>query len=271
MTESVVSRRFRFLSALALGALLAALPFTFGAAEGNIPIYQAGTTITTSGHYYVSRDLDGSSISGHVITINAMDVTLDLNGHTLIASPSYYGISSTASRVRVTNGTIVGGTYGVALTTGEAERADHLTLVGQSAVGLRCSGTAVANAEVIVEDNRVAGNGTCMNGISLGYVNPGRIEGNVVRSCTGAGIDLSSSRHCAVVRNVVSNSLNGIVLDGSSYNSLDANVASSNGQYGIDFFNFSDYNVYSGNRARNNGLANYSIVGTGNTDGGGNF
>lgn len=50
------------------------------AGEGQIPLYQP-TTITESGHYVVTNDFEAAS--GPALRIEALDVTIDLSGHTV--------------------------------------------------------------------------------------------------------------------------------------------------------------------------------------------
>src|SRR5438034_320997 len=63
------------LAALAAGPLIAD--------EGRIPVF-APTVITQPGYYVLTRDISVSG--GHVITIQANNVTLDLNGRTIVSS-----------------------------------------------------------------------------------------------------------------------------------------------------------------------------------------
>lgn len=83
---------------------------TLGEVEPRTPITNAPCTITQSGSYYLTTNLTaGSGQDG--ITVNADDVTIDLNGFTLTGSGtnSGHGIYQASSRrnLRVFNGKLV--------------------------------------------------------------------------------------------------------------------------------------------------------------------
>lgn len=79
---------------------------TPGGIDGRIPIDHLPFTISASGSYVVTRDLEVSAGDG--ITVNADDVTIDLNGFTLDGvSKTAAGISArTRSNLSVSNGVI---------------------------------------------------------------------------------------------------------------------------------------------------------------------
>src|SRR5687767_12045619 len=102
--------------------------------EGKIPIYAAGTVISSPGHYVLTRDIAGT------IHVFSDDVVVDLNGRTL--TPAGYGVEilATSTNVTVRNGTIKGGASGIAYSNSTAGNYAHvvledLTLIGQSAYG----------------------------------------------------------------------------------------------------------------------------------------
>jgi hypothetical protein len=74
------------------------------AEEGRIPLYEP-TIITVSGHYVVTNDFE--AVSGPAIRIEALDVTIDLNGHTVrgdvVTSPA-----AGEHRLSLRNGRIIG-------------------------------------------------------------------------------------------------------------------------------------------------------------------
>lgn len=67
-----------------------AASITASADEGRIPLFEP-TTITESGHYVVTNDFEAAS--GPAIRVEALDVTIDLNGHTVrgdvVTAPTY--------------------------------------------------------------------------------------------------------------------------------------------------------------------------------------
>lgn len=108
----------------ALGALLVALAAVpASAAGGRIPIYQLPITIDQPGSYYLTQDITHFG-AGQSITIEASDVTIDFNGHTLTKdNAGNYAISSDGSYtgIAIRNGKIDGGNIGIRLrnTTGD--------------------------------------------------------------------------------------------------------------------------------------------------------
>src|SRR5262245_43476631 len=95
---------------LAAGVLAAAALGTAGlyGDEGRIPISQP-TTITQSGHYLLTRDI--AAASGPGITIQASNVTLDLNGYKVSSSSTLFNLVQVADGSRditVRNGRLQG-------------------------------------------------------------------------------------------------------------------------------------------------------------------
>src|SRR5262245_40090047 len=80
--------------------------------EGRIPVFQS-TTISSPGHYVVTRDIVATV--GVAIAIQADNVVLDLNGHTIsepFAQPVIFVIG-TSNDVTILNGKTSGGTVGI--------------------------------------------------------------------------------------------------------------------------------------------------------------
>jgi hypothetical protein len=107
---------------------------------GRIPVFAIPLTINQSGSYFLVRDLTG--VAGqNGITIQANNVTLDLNGFALIGVPgSDRGISiDPFNGVTVRNGTVrnwgLHGIFGAALSAGNQHFSD-LTLLNNGAIGL---------------------------------------------------------------------------------------------------------------------------------------
>lgn len=79
--------------------------------EGRIPLH-AVTTISAPGQYVVTRPV--TAATGPVVTVNASDVSIDLNGFTLTstttaATEGVIQLSPTAARIVITNGKLEGG------------------------------------------------------------------------------------------------------------------------------------------------------------------
>jgi parallel beta-helix repeat protein len=101
--------------------------------EPRTPISAAGYVITRSGSYYLTTNLTAWVVGQNGITVNADDVTIDLNGFTLIGSgaTSGHGIfqANNHRNLRVHNGKVVqwGGVGKGGLTAyGENNQFDHI-------------------------------------------------------------------------------------------------------------------------------------------------
>jgi hypothetical protein len=143
-------------------ALLAPVSLA-AAADGKIPIYQV-TTITSPGHYIVTRGIQAAS--GPAITIQADDVTLDLNGRVVrgdaAAAEGVIKVSDGASGVLIRNGTIEGATNGVyqSDTSGTGDLSVHdvrIRVTGNAIFGLLTNGGA--HVELLDSVVTVAGAG----------------------------------------------------------------------------------------------------------------
>lgn len=194
-----------FLLTLATGVCLAD--------EGRFPI--AGpTTITSPGHYIVTRDI--AVTSGNVITINATHVTLDLNGRT-ISSTSTSGnlidIQSTSDLVTIRNGRLQGGYNGIngASTVGltlwmenlevdtcagngiSITGAAHVELLHSSLVnnpgGLLIDGQSAAPVTGRLVGNTVGGSVQC---VALLRARDVQIRNNVITACGQVGLQMGA-------------------------------------------------------------------------------
>lgn len=94
--------------------LLATLALPAFSDSARTPVYEGGTTLTQSGHYYLTRDITVSS--GSVIYIDGTDITLDLNGFTL----AYPGVANSviyiwegSQDITIKNGSLIGTSAGV--------------------------------------------------------------------------------------------------------------------------------------------------------------
>jgi hypothetical protein len=101
--------------------LLSALMLNVAVAHGGIPPTQITSpqVITVPGHYILANDITSAS-GGYAIEIQASDVNLDLNGHTINASLNNGvgitfspGTATPVNNVRLTNGAIVAAGEGI--------------------------------------------------------------------------------------------------------------------------------------------------------------
>lgn len=139
------------------GSAAATFPTLFEV-EPRIPISALPCTISNAGSYYVTGDLTGNN-GAHGITISANNVTLDLNGFSLIGistakSGIYRGESPTYNNIVVQNGTVRDwGESGVDLYYGDNSLVAHLQVFNNASYGIRIRENSV------VTDCNVYGNG----------------------------------------------------------------------------------------------------------------
>ena len=106
----------RLFASLAFAAGLTLLSVT---SYGQTPIASLPYTISSAGNYYLTQNLTYSGAAGNAITVNASNVTIDLNGYQLVCANSSYstwGIyANNVSNVSVKNGAIAGFAFGIEL------------------------------------------------------------------------------------------------------------------------------------------------------------
>ena len=157
---------------------------TLAQIEARAPISSAPFTISQSGSYYLTNNINVTS--GSAISITADNVTLDLNGFTLSsteASPAGTGIllSSGRSHVHILNGHIKGNvSYSGGSYTGSG-----------FAYGIYFSGGVPRNARV----TGVSVSGCLLDGINLQLDRSTAVESCTVRMVGGNGIVASSASH----------------------------------------------------------------------------
>jgi len=216
--------------------------------EGRVPIY-APTTITQSGTYIVTRDFcfgqfatSPCSAIGTGIDINANDVVVDLNGHTLsMQGSNAIGVKVTTSAatrgIVIKNGRIVGdgspNSNGIVSTVTNPVRLRIEDVTVRSAVG-DCINIGSAE-QVVVERNSLEG---CYNALSIAGARwPGRIADNSVLDAVGYGLALSGMEGGQVLGNRVkkfSQGTNGagIWLSDGGKNLVQGNVIAASGAFG---------------------------------------
>jgi parallel beta-helix repeat protein len=215
------------------------------AGDGQIDIATIPYTISSSGSYIVVRDLATTATDTNGITIQADNVTLDLNGHTLtgpgkIAGTSGSGIYVDGTRFNITigNGTMRDwrqrGVSAVSASNSQFEalrcynNGDSGVSVGSDSTisGNTCNSNGLhgilAGYGSTISDNTCYGNGSCGIWASAGST----VSRNTCRANGTAGI----------------NAGNGCTLDG--------NTCFTNAGYGI---NAGEGCTVSGNTSRSNG------------------
>lgn len=223
---------------------------TLAQVEPRTPISSAPYTITQSGSYYLTTNLNSS---GHGVVVQADRVTLDLMGFALTGDrgAGEYGVwlaGTTNALLRdivVRGGMVSGFGSGVRLDSVQGCRVDGLTISSNSSHGIlldatrsRCEGNMFAGCFV-------AGNGA--HGVYFeSYF--GTCIGNMVRNCNiignggiGVNVDGSSSAMCddntIADSSVITNGAEGIYLNGQlgrcNGNAIRNCTVSRNATYGI--------------------------------------
>ena len=220
-------RGSKLLCYISMGSAMALIAVRASADEGRIPV-SGPTTISTPGHYIVTRDIAVSS--GTVITINTTHVTLDLNGHT-ISSTSTAGnlidIQSTADLLTIRNGRLYGGANGIGAnsTVGLTISMDHLEIDGCAERGIYLNGAADVD---LLQSNLINNPG----GIHVAGVGSNPVTGRFVGNTIGGGVyclTVMTPRDVQVVDNVVTYcGQQGMQLGGGGVANLGGNLVKDN-------------------------------------------
>jgi hypothetical protein len=259
------------LNANLLNGKLASEIISAAADEVRIPISSCGTTISTSGSYYVTQNL---SSNGNCITVSASNVTIDLMGFTLAGNNTGFnsGISITEiqggmSDVEIRNGTIKKFYDGII----SPVLSLSLRVINIRAVQNRNSGINLNGDFNLVKNCTVWANG--IFGIISGNkatIIENTINANNTNNISGGGglfVYGSTMVGSSLIKDniLIGNLLNNIYVDGSQ-NVLESNLL--NGSTNGIVFNSSG-NFYANNRASGN-TTNFNLNGTTQVDGGGN-
>ena len=144
-----------------------ALVFTTAAlfafhSPADTPIATLPFTIAASGNYYLASNLAYSGTAGNAITINASDVTIDLQGHRLVcgAPPSNTAAGIAAvdrNDLVIRNGSILNFNCGISLTGATPQRGivEKLNILSarQAAIWSESKG-------IVIRDNTICGTGS---------------------------------------------------------------------------------------------------------------
>ena len=171
-----------------LGAILS---FLSVASYGQTPITSVPFVISTSGNYIVANELAYSASSGVAITVNAHNVTIDLNGHYLVCTaPNNWAIGIQATNkanIRIRNGEIVRFNTGIHCVwgfSGQNLNFGHAI----DTIGFQTDGDAVLFEEstgCVIRNCTIVGG---VNGIQFISGNGNRATNNVVTGVGNTGL-----------------------------------------------------------------------------------
>jgi parallel beta-helix repeat protein len=208
---------------LALIPLTALLLSNVGHAAPPTAITSCPFYITTPGHYYLATDLTCGPVDA--ITIQASNVHLQLDGHTLQGLSYGHGIVALNSTAILIHGpgTITGFQDGLEFFNVDFSNVTEVTATGNSVDGFVVIGSA----------NNV-------------------FQGNVATLNDFAGISLIHGGENSIVNNLLTNNEVGIDLVFADLNTIHANTASSNTSMGISLRG--SQNEINGNTALGNAV-----------------
>lgn len=250
-------------SAVVFGAILfGSLLLAPGAAHAaHVGCGQVITTNTT-------LDSDVGPCPGHGILIRAENVTLDLNGHSVIGAPppgtpvgSTVGILvDSVGRAHVRDGTVAGFGRGVHLLQRAGSTLERLIVRGNQNVGI-----VVSSFENVVRGNVVEGNGG--EGVLIAGGPGNVIESNVIRGNGGTGFfltrgGLNSRTGGTVLRgnSIRANGFDGVVLGAITGGaSVTSNVIAENRANGVRIGDLAAVHLVQGNQILGN-LANGVLI-----------
>lgn len=204
-------------------------------------------TISTRGSYYLTDDLGGTGVTVFV-QIDSDNVTVDLAGHAIGTTDATGSLITATGRsnLRITNGKLFGGAYGIALYAlaggpSPFVQVDNVNLQGQEVDAILMSGDTAGtppNPPIVgvVERCSIEGAAKADVGVHLKAAVDSRVEFNTSRGCKGnpgSSIFIDGSQKVLVSHNEASGSYNGVdiaglVTQGSDNNLVTDNVASGN-------------------------------------------
>jgi parallel beta-helix repeat protein len=257
---------------------------TLAEIEPRIPI-SGPIVITQPGSYIVTQNISSTGIVIDVRDVQGA-VSIDLSGFQLentSGAPNAPIVALSNEFLTIKNGVVrQSGTFGEAIHTSYTSvllenlvvRGGGFSSYNSSATTIRDSTWLFCNSYspgigitsgldiglVVVENNILE---VC--GISVSGTTGARVTGNTMRR---AGVDLAQSSNCVIAENAVSDAPGPGLVVGHRCQ-VESNVMLSNDGSGLRLEG--NNNVYRGNTARGNTLADFAVVGTGNTSAGDNF
>ena len=97
-------------------AFAAGLTLSSVTSYAQTPIASLPYTVSSGGNYYLTQNLTYSGAAGNAITVNASNVTIDLNGYQLFSPNSNNSVGiygNNVSNVSIKNGAIAGFTFAI--------------------------------------------------------------------------------------------------------------------------------------------------------------
>ncbi|HLP78063.1 MAG TPA: right-handed parallel beta-helix repeat-containing protein [Candidatus Paceibacterota bacterium] len=198
----------------------------------------SGPSISQPGSYYLTDNIIVTNDSASGIWISGSNVTLDLNGFSIIGTRNLpqnnSGISANfagVTNVTIRNGRVSGFGYGV-ISSANNTVIEHLTITDSRMRGINIIGNSTSNFVAVIRNNTILNtdlnrsglqNGSAMGILTQGGAN-GVIENNVVSgvfglpspsALIGYGIEVEGATHMLVINNRVSNANTGIFFNGS--------------------------------------------------------
>jgi parallel beta-helix repeat protein len=202
---------------------------------------------------------------GNGIIVGADNITLDLNGHRVLGTPSALNDGAgiyvfRRTGVTVKNGTVQDFDCGVAIEGGSGNTVtsiraqDNIGSVGVTRCG---EGVAVLSSP----NNRIIGNQLVHNGPFGGVGVYTRVDGEHSRSTSGVSrdnlIDANQVVDNNLPRGATINDSDGIRIETMSvFNTISNNSVSGSGLDGISIFSFAPDNTIRSNSVQNNGFLN---------------
>ena len=239
-------------------------------------IYYAPYTISTSGSYYLTKDVYLSDAAMNAITVDTDSVTIDLNGFSLIGPGADSGENNgiymyERKNVEIKNGTIRDfGNLGVLDGKADVDSAHRLTEVrvvgNHQGIFLRGRGNVVRGCTALnnVYTGILAGPASVISGCTVqgGSVGINATE-SMISNCSisrasewgiktdGPGGASATTGGCTIIENVVFENFSGIHAVGR--NTLIGNTCNKNNDFGI--------NAGSGNTLKNNTASGNGYMG----------
>ncbi|HZP57674.1 MAG TPA: right-handed parallel beta-helix repeat-containing protein [Dehalococcoidia bacterium] len=234
-------------------------------AEPRVPIGQAPFVISQPGSYYLTGNLTVSA--GSAITIDAENVTLDLNGFTISGS-GLFGIetsSGTKTNITVRNGSVVGFSSGIVMVEATRSTFEDLTVTGSADQGILVGGGSILrrlnvfengadgvfidvngnNYGAILEDSDISRNAS--NGVAI-YADNVWVHDCVIDANAGAGIMVNGGYNKITDNRITRNLNRGVILSGNpsdQFNVVGHNLIAAN-TAGVGPFSVQDMGL--GNR-----------------------
>ena len=270
-----MARRTATLIAFGLAIGLAAPAI---AGEGRVPIYTWPTVINNPGRYIVTRNINASGSGMVVVTIQASDVDIDLNGFTLETDGAPVIQALGGTNIAIRNGTLERGTRGIDVSVGAGGIRhkvviEHVNIIGSQMEGiylLQVSDFAIRWCNVLktiregiwidgvgpapqvvhgaIEHNRLENTAgiTVRWGSSVAITNNRLEKTNIVAMPPSMGAivyDYSNAGLIALNTIETVSGGSGIFLGDAKGNKIHNNVVRETSQHGIDLAGMSDDNL----------------------------